>query len=291
MSDAGQTARMVSDLIVVPVLLLTLGVVGLYTGWKRRKIYAQLAATAPTPVRELSDPGVVEVEGDASPVEDPLSAPITGREAVVAAWTIEEWDERGRTSQWREVARGIEMIPFEVDDGTASVAVEPVSRRETAGKWTQTTGVSAADGVRIDDVLAEFESFPVQTEHPPEEEPPDELRQLHDDHGRYTDTGSLTNAVDTGKKHGRRRYAEQVLEPGDHVYVRGRVEASEEPTRSRFRPRDATVTHPEEGLLVLSNQDASSLEGEFASSSRTRFVFGAVSTVVGAVGVVYLLPI
>jgi hypothetical protein len=47
------------------------------------------------------------------------------------------------------------------------------------------------------------------------------------------------------------------------------------------------VTRPEEGLFVLSNQDMSNLETEFASGARTRLAFGAVATVGGAV----LLPI
>lgn len=280
---------MVSDLIVLPALLVTLGIVGMYKGWKRRHVHAQMTDVTPTPVGELSSPGVVEVEGRADPVDEPTRAPVTDREAVLAAWTIAEWDERGDRSTWREVARGIEAPAFTVDDGTGAVRVAALSRRDTAGKWTQTTGVTASDGVRIDDVLVEFDTFPVQTEIAPDEEPPEGIRRLHDDHGLYEDTGSVTNAVDIGKKHGRRRYAEQVVEPGEDVYVLGRVEARDGAAETPLRPGDAVVTEPSDGLLVLSNQSEEDLESEFASDAKTLLVGGAGAAVVGAGLLAYML--
>lgn len=280
---------MAADLLAVPILLLTLGVVGVYTGWKRRRIHSRMADVDPTPIRELASPGVVEVVGSAVPVDDPLSAPVTNRDAVVAAWSIAEWDERGDRARWREVARGIEAPRFAVDDGTATVDVAPLSKRDTAGKWTQVSGVSASDGVRIDDVLAEFDRFPVEAELPPDEEPPDAIRRLHADHDLYEDTGSVTNAVDLGKKHGRRRYSEQVVEPGEAVYVFGRVADRSAPNRERLRPSEAVLTTPEDDLFVVSNQDEASLEREFEATARTRLVAGVVSIVLGLGGFAYLL--
>lgn len=283
---------MVSDVVVVPVALLTLGFAGLYAGWKRRRVHALMAEIDLTPVREISAPGVVEVEGAARPDGDPLSAPITGRKAVAAAWSVEEWDERGDTSRWREVARGIEATGFEIDDGTAAVAVAPVSKRETAGKWTQTAGVSASEGVRVDDVLAEFDSFPIETELSPDEEPPAGIRRLHDDHDLYGDTGSVTNAIDVGKKHGRRRYAEQVVAPGEEAYVLGRVAAREDPDREYIRPEDAIVAAPEDGLFVLSNQDETSLESEFEGSARALLAAGGAAILLGSLaGVLLVWPL
>ncbi|MFB6185455.1 MAG: hypothetical protein ABEI86_01125, partial [Halobacteriaceae archaeon] len=34
-------------------------------------------------------------------------------------------------------------------------------------------------------------------------------------------SGSITNVVDIGKKHGRRRYREAIIEPGDECYALG----------------------------------------------------------------------
>lgn len=280
---------MVSDLIAVPILVATLGFVGVYTGWKRWRVHSHIADVTPTPVRELSSPGVVELEGEMSPVAEPLTAPVTGRDAAAAAWTVEEWDERGDTSTWREVARGIELPAVEVTDPTGSIEVEPVSKRETAGNWTQTTGVSAADGVRIDDVLAEFETFPVELELGPEEERPARIRRLHDDHGLSEEPGSITNVVDVGKKHGRRRYSEQVVAPDEAGYVLGHVEARDEPTRERIHPDEAVVTTPDDGLFVVSDQDEASLAAEFGSSARTLVFGGAAAVVLGVAGLAYMV--
>lgn len=274
---------MVSEIVVVPVALLAFGLAGAYTGWKRRRVHAELERASETPIRQLADPGVVELEGTAVSEGDTITAPVSEREAVVAAWKVEEWDERGDTAHWREVARGIEAPAFAVDDGTGTVRVAPVSKRDTAGKWTQTTGVSASDGVRIDDALAEFDAFPTVADLPPDEEPPEALRRLHEDHGLYEDTGSITNVVDVGKKHGRRRYAEAIVAPGDDVYVLGEVVARDDPERTGFRPEDAVVRPPGDGLFVVSNQDAASLSDEFAGSAKLRLVGGAVATVLGLV--------
>jgi len=281
---------MVSDFVAVPALLVTLGFIGIYTGWKRRAIHARLTGVDRTPIRELTSPGTVELAGTATLVDDPFDGPLSDRTAVVAAWKIEEWDERGDRGNWREVARGIEAPAFELDDGTGAVEIEPLSKRDTAGKWTQTTGVSAADGVRLGDVLVEFDTFPIREEVAPDADPPASVRRLHRDHDLYEDTGSITNTVDIGKKHGRRRYFAQVIEPGDRTYVLGHVRAREH-GRERFRPDEAVVTEPDDGLLILSNQDTESLEEEFASSAKTRFVGGAVSLVAGVVIALVLLGI
>jgi hypothetical protein len=280
---------MVSDLIAVPILVGTLGLVGICTGWSRWRIHCRIAAVTPTSIRQIASAGVVEVEGQLSPVEESVTAPITGREAAVAAWTVEVWDERGDASTWRPVARGIEMPAVEISDSTGAIEVRPVSERETAEKWTQTTDVSASEGVRIDDALAEFDSFPVELELGPDEERPDGVQRLHNEHGLSEGTGPMLTVVDGGEKHGRRRYSEQVIAPGETGYVHGAVEAREDPTRERLNPNDGVVTTPPDGLFIVSNQDGTSLKSEFGSTARSLVAGGAVATVLGAVGVASLL--
>jgi hypothetical protein len=286
MYAAAEAPAMVSDVVAIPVLFVTLGAVGLYTGWKRRRIHEWMVAAETTTV-ERASPGVVEFEGAATAGDASFFAPISERDAVVAAWTVEEWDERGDRSRWREVARGIEIAGFELDDGTGTVEVAPVSKRETAGKWTQTTGLSAENGVRIDDTMVEFATFRVEAELAPDADPPVGLRRLHDDHGLYEDTGSITNAVDVGKKHGRRRYTEGVVEPGDSVYVLGRLEGRDG-DGDRFRPDEATLTTPADGPFVVSDRDEATLESTFDAAARTRMIAGAISVAAGLGGFAYL---
>ncbi len=280
---------MVSEAVAVPGVIATLGAVGLYTGWKRRRVYAAMAGLDPTPIRETASPGPVEIEGTARPGDGPVEAPVTGREAVAAAWTVEEWDERGDTSHWREVARGVEVAPFAVADDTGAIDVDPVSKSDAAGKWTQTTGVTASDGVRLDDVLLEFETFDVRAELAPDEPVPDRIADLHAEHGLYEDTGSITNAVDVGRKHGRRRYKEAILAPDDDAYVLGRAEDATDPSRERLRPRDAHVTEPDDGLMIVSDQSEDGIEAEYRAGSQLLFAGGAIAVVLGALGTVWLL--
>ncbi|WP_225334852.1 hypothetical protein [Halomicrobium urmianum] len=280
---------MVSEAVAIPAVIATLGAVGLYTGWKRRRVYAAMADLDPTPIRETASPGTIEIEGTARPGDGPVEAPVTGREAVAAAWTVEEWDERGDTSHWREVARGVEIAPLAVEDETGAIDVDPVSKSDAAGKWTQTTGVTASDGVRMDDVLLEFETFDVQVELAPDEAVPDRIADLHAEHGLYEDTGSITNAVDVGRKHGRRRYKEAIVAPGDDAYVLGRAEDASDPDRERLRSEDAHVTEPDDGLMIVSDQGEGSIESEYRAGSQLRFAGGAVALVLGTLGTLWML--
>lgn len=281
---------MVSELIALPLLAVGLGLGGTYVGWKRRAIHAQMAAVDPTPVRQLAEPGTVEVEGEATSTDGTVESPVTGSDAVAAAWTVEEWDERGDTSTWREVGRGIEVAPFTVDDGTGSVAVDPVIRRESGKSWTGVSGVSANDGVRVGDVLLEFERFPTRAEVGPDEDRPERIARLEDEHG-LDEPGSITNLVDVGKKHGRRRFSEETVGPGDDVYLLARFEG-EDGERGRLHPADGHLTEPGDGVMVLSDQDEHSIESEFASAYRLSLYGGLAAVGVGlALGAWMALPL
>lgn len=120
-----------------------LGLAGLYTGLKRRAVSDALSGVAPSDIRSIDAEEVVEVEGTAHPVDDPLEAPLTGDEAVVVSWRVEEWDERGDAGAWREIGRGIRTTPFEVRDATGSIVVDVDASEETAGTWSATSGVTA----------------------------------------------------------------------------------------------------------------------------------------------------
>lgn len=281
---------MVSGLILLPLLAVGLGLGGTYVGWKRRAIHAQMSAVDPTPVRQLAEPGPVEVEGKAVASEGTTESPVTGTEAVAAAWTVEEWDERGDSSNWREVARGIEMAPFTVDDGTGTVAVAPVSKQESGKSWTGVSGVSANDGVRLGDLLLEFERFPTRTEFGPDEDRPGRIARLESQHG-LDEPGSITNLVDVGRKHGRRRFSAQAVTPGEDVYLMARFESRGD-QRQRLHPEDGHLTTPEEDLLILSDQDEHSIESEFESAYRLFLYGGLAAVAVGlALGAWLVLPL
>ncbi|XGI83399.1 hypothetical protein ACEU6E_08985 [Halorutilales archaeon Cl-col2-1] len=275
-------------------LVITVGIVGMYKGWKRRGIYRYMESVRTVDVGVVDPPETVEVEGTAveSDCSETIRAPVTEREALATAWKIEEWDERGDRSTWREVARGIEVAEFVIEDDTGEITVESISRTDTAGKWTQTTGISANQGIRMDDALIEFRSFPKEYELDPSEETPTNIRELHEKHGLYEDTDTPLNAVDIGTKHGTRRYMEGVIEPGEAVYALGCAD-----TKGSARmedDREGTTTKLTEcggDLFILSNHGEEEIEKKFKSSYKSLFYPGLVGVIIGVGILLYKLGI
>lgn len=264
------------------VLLVTFGIVGVVIGWKRRAIYQTMTETEAVDIREINSPGVIEVEGRVEPVDDLLEAPITGRNGTFVAWKVEEWDERGDTDTWRNLAHGIASVPFAVDDDTAAIRIDPGDVHESAGKWTQVTGVAASDGVVVDDVLAEFDTFPVEEKVEREGTTPAHIRTFHAKTSGLEDASdsSYAEVIDVGRKHGDRRYREQVIEPGEDVYVFGAVEGRDD-DREHLHPDRAEIVPPDDGVMIVSNQSEASIESEYASSYRFQLRGGIVGLLAG----------
>jgi hypothetical protein len=141
-------------------LVLGLGIAGTVIGWKRRRVHRRLASVDPVPVADVGPADRVEVEGTVRPADEPVEAPISGREGVLVAWKVEEYDERGDSSYWRGIAAEIEAPAFVVDDGTGTVQVGPVSERDVKGTMTQRSDAGESEGLGSDDFLAEFETRP-----------------------------------------------------------------------------------------------------------------------------------
>lgn len=268
---------MASDILIGGTIIAgILSAVCLYIGWKKRKLYQQLSEVDVTDIRQISDAETVELEGEIVDVDDPVEASLTDEKAAVVAWKVEEWDERGDHERWSEQARGIESSPFVLDDGTGQVRVDVGDLVETSGKWTSTGGVTASDGVRLDDVLAEFDSFSVEEEVGIKEETPEHVRRFEDRVDLRPASDSITNLVDVGNKHGDRRYYQQVIRPGEEAYVFGHAVENDDATHP-LSPEDVTVEPVKDGdVFVVSNQDEESIEAEFKSSASLLLKAGTV---------------
>lgn len=103
---------------------LGLGVLTFYFGWREfRKV--QLVRNTPTSkVRSLAV-GAAEVEGQARPVEEPLTSPLTGKDAVFYELEFKEQKGKGSDSSSRIVYEFRDHVPFQIDDGTGAVRVAP----------------------------------------------------------------------------------------------------------------------------------------------------------------------
>jgi len=97
------------------------------TGFRRRK-QRTLMRDTPTEDVEALSVGSSEVEGTAIVEDgDPIRAPFSEDDCVLAKFEVEEYDEGDDddAGSWRTLATGVVHRPFHVDDGTGTVRVEP----------------------------------------------------------------------------------------------------------------------------------------------------------------------
>lgn len=134
-------------------------------------------------------PGVVEVCGEARPIDGTVSAPLSGADALWAEHEITERRRLGFRNVSRTVDTGTTGTPFAVDDGTGPVTVDPDEAEIRLGRDRESTRVVDSD-----------------------EKPSATTREY------------LQAETDLGPTDNRRTYTERRLEPGDEVYVLGVAE-------------------------------------------------------------------
>lgn len=159
----------------------------------------RLHATDPTPIADLANvSGPVEVTGTARPRDGTIEAPLTGTPCLAYGWRVTERrrDGDGDTT-WTTVASGNSSVPFLVDDGVASVLVDPAN---------------------ADLRLAEAREIRVGGG----ERPPEAVRSFVE---REPDVGPEYREFSVGpfdlSSGNARRYAESRLDPDEPVYVYG----------------------------------------------------------------------
>ena len=277
------------DLLLVGAGLVA-GIVGLvfaYTGWLNRKQRRLVAETGTTEVRGIDEEGRVEVKGEVVTDGGAFTSPIGRADAVLAAWEVEEWNERGDTSNWRTLASGVYSEPFRVDDGTGAVEVSLTDRVSGESESLLSLDSTVAnDGVAVDNVTCEFEEFPVVEEVGAESEPPEHIRSfVAGERGVSGQSGSITNLVDIGNAHGDRRYAERALAPGEEVYLLGHAEADAGATHP-LHPEDVVLTAGDEEPFIVSDHAEDALVDQFGSGYRRSLAVGVALVVAGIAAVV-----
>lgn len=274
----------------VGVVLLALSVpVGLY-GWRQADRHETVSETPTTEIRQIREPGVVELEGRVR-AEETFASPIRQVDCVLAAWAVEEWSESGKHSSWQTVATGVYAAPFDLDDGTDQVRVEVGDHSDAGGlgivpdvdDWLGGTGVA------VGDVLCEFQRVPKVAQHPPDDVP-EHVRSFVAREPRLDEaSGALLDALDFGTQHGERRYYEQVLVPDQEVYLLGYADPDPDSPRP-LHPADVTVRPPADGdgELIVSDLSEDELKDRF-ETGRLLLPGAVLLAVVGAL-LVFGLP-
>lgn len=237
------------------ILLSVASALAFYHGWKRRQVASLIAETPRSDVADVRSPAVVRVRGTVQPeVEtDVFTSPIGGDEqCVLAGWEIEErYDTNPRS--WETSAWGVRSVPFYVADGTGTLLIDLEDRtvgNETDDLFTLES-LLASEGVSVEGLRCEFDSFEVRVETGYEEAPPRRTAEfLESTDGVSVDPMATDLVVDASE----RKYREQTLQPGDEVSVVGYAEPRRDSPGSAARPENLVVTQSDEATLYLATQ-------------------------------------
>lgn len=233
-----------------------------YSGWNRRRERRTIAERETTDVLSVT-PGPTEVYGEALPADAAaMNAPFSDDECLLAEWEIEEWDTSGKHSSWTTRGSGTLAVPFEIDDGTDSIRVDP-------------TGADI-------ELSGEYETVEVGID----EHPPTAVRRFVElDSTPGEASGSLLSALELGNKTGDRKYHQRIVRPGEACYVHGtatRAESREFGDRSHEIRRSVDDGHADADLFLVSD----STEADLLSSRRDaelRLAGGVLGTILGVV--------
>lgn len=272
----------------IGILLVLVGLVA--TGWGvgRASLYRTITGTPTSDVLDVDGRGRVELTGTARPIDgETVEGPLTGRPALATGWRVEEWDERGDNSHWNEVAEGYDSVPFELDDGSASIRVDPGDDASPSGFVDALDVGDLGHSVGVGETTVDFQTLETVDQIPPDGAKPDRIARFERAESTvHEHTGSITNVVDIGKKHGERRYWEGRIEPGEEVYLLGTVRPQDEGTGAsgHLRRSDAEVAPAPDEPFLLSER------GESALRSATQLgVVGLVAGLAMVLAGVYLL--
>lgn len=275
-------------LLIGGVVLLVVATFAGVFGRRQHRKRALVDGTETTDVRDIREEGLVELKGTVR-VTDPFDSPIADERSVLAAWEVEEWNERGDSGMWETLTAGIHATAFDLDDGTGRVRVDVGDRVDDMSSGTGIDEVQVgpvdvdrllSNGVDVGDVHAALDGFSVEATVPPDTAPPERIETFVRDEATIpAQTDSITNVVDVGNQHGERRYYEGTVGEGDDLYLLGQVRAVEDATYP-LGPEDVVVAPTDDTQFILSDRSEAELVSSF-DQYRYAYAAAAVTAVLG----------
>lgn len=264
------SADAVGAVVMVGLAMSVAAAWPIYKGWQRRARYRLVRDTEVGTPDTVTSGNTVLLTGAARTRESPIHAPLTEREALVAVWSVSEWqDENLQLKYWSPEARGLRSGAFGIESGGALVTVPAQTCEGSTTSTTSMLGYDAVTGFDIESTLVEVESFDFTEEIPQAVEPPAQFRTLERKVGLEAPDPGVT-LVDLGRKHGARRYHEAIVEPGDTLTIRGTIE-----TRA---DGEKVLAPPERGPMVVSDLDPDTLAWRYRWSYWKLF-YGSITVI------------
>jgi hypothetical protein len=203
--------------------------------WRQRT----LVKNTPTETAQSLSVGPSEIKGKAVTEDlEPVSAPFSDENCVVAEYEVEEYDDDDDGGgSWKTVERGVVHTPFYVDDGTGSVLVRPDDEA--------TYDLEPEDGTTTYVDSSERGTAPVR---------------------EFVEREGIGFPSDRAGKENDRRYSQNLILPGESVYVFGTAsprddapEGAENAERLVVGKENGEVL--EEPLFMVSDDEEKDLVG------------------------------
>jgi hypothetical protein len=252
--------------------------VGALAGRVKIRQYMLLTDGETGDVGGVRSPGTVKLSGTVE-TESAFESPVGGEECVLAVWEIEEWRQRGKKTRWVPVGGGSYVVPFAIDDGTGSVAVD-LRERTGDGTVEPVSPEFFDDAAELDGSVETLLADPQQVTKSQPGFTPGRLKRLETIEGIGAPTTALVKTLDVGRPEGERRYAEHVVAPGDEVFLMADAVVDDGADRP-LAPGDLTV-QPTGGTNVLFSEFS---EAEVLSWVRSRLLVVPWALVMGLLGV------
>ncbi|GAB3681054.1 hypothetical protein GCM10028857_04690 [Salinarchaeum chitinilyticum] len=261
----------IGAVLSVGVAMTVAGAWPLYKGWRRRDRY-RLVRDAPTETPATTTINeTVLLTGTATKRDGTVTAPLSGDDALLATWSILEWQDETKMKYWSDEARGLRRAPIQIEAEGEAVALPERSNEAPTDALTSIVGFDAITGFEIGGALVELENFDISEDVPQADDPPERFRKLERQIGLDAPDPGVT-LVDLGRTHGTRRYREAALNDGDAITIRGTLRTAEEPGAA------PVLSAPDDGPLLVSDLDADALERRYRRSYRILF-YGTIAVI------------
>lgn len=264
----------IGAVLIVGLTMTVLCAWPMYKGWQRRARY-HLVRDTPTETPETATTGdTILLTGTARGGDSQIVAPLSGDDALLAAWSILEWqDESSQLKYWSPEARGLWSAAIQIETGDEAVTLLERSQEGATSSMTSLVGYDAVTGFDIGDTLVEVEAFETTEDVPQADEPPESFRALERQVGLDAPDAGVT-LIDLRRTHGTRRYRETTIEDGDTVTIRGTIRTAAQPSGS------PVLSVPDEGPIIVSDLDADALAQRYRWSYWKLF-YGSIAVILG----------
>lgn len=260
--------------VIVSVILILIGAVIVFLGYKRSHSYMLIKSTPRSKIGTLPM-GLVEIHGNVM-AKETLKTPFTKTDCVYYRYEVREYRKHTSTDSdgkktteytWDKIDTGEQRVPFFAEDETGNVYVNPRKAEFNVTKKKELYQKA--------DLVA---SFPTVI---------DTLMNLDDKESVISNVADLgLTFIDSDRKlgpsRGDRKFIEYYLEPGDDLFMIGTA------AHSRYVPNNIVVRKGwKEPTFIISNRSEMELMGVMRWQIAIILLLGGFPLILGIVFLYY----